>query len=60
MDKLTKTALTIIAIASVLILIGAFFKIMHWTGGETILAISLLTELLAGGALLIHLIRTKN
>lgn len=60
MNKFTKTALTIIAIASVFILVGAFFKIMHWAGGETILTISLLTELLAGGALLIHLIRTKN
>lgn len=60
MDKLTKTALIIIATASVCILLGAFFKIMHWPGGETILALSLLTELLAGGALLIHLIKTKN
>ncbi len=60
MDKLTKTALTIIAAASVLILVGAFFKIMHWFGGETILMVSLLAELVAGGTLVVHLIRTKK
>jgi hypothetical protein len=44
----------------VLILVGAFFKIMHWFGGETILMVSLLAELVAGGILLVHLIRTKK
>ena len=33
---------------------------MHWFGGETILMVSLLTELIAGGTLVIHLIRTKK
>lgn len=60
MDKITRITLITISVASVFIILGAFFKIMHWFGGETILMVSLLTELIAGGTLVIHLIRTKK
>jgi hypothetical protein len=58
MNKTYLTPAIIFLIGMILTIIGALFKIMHWTGANILLSIGMLSEVVAIVILIITL--TKN
>lgn len=58
MNKIYLTPVIIFLIGMILTIIGALFKIMHWTGANVLLSIGMLAQIVAIVFLIITL--TKN
>ncbi|WP_284653031.1 GldL-related protein [Flavobacterium terrisoli] len=58
MNKIYLPSAIIFLIGMIITIIGALFKIMHWTGANVMLTIGMLSEVIAIAILIITL--TKN